>query len=112
KAERDVSEAAPGAADDLYAAGERPRLPAQLPARELARLSLLGYRTRPGVITRSTVMAIAHAGLRSTSRGSSISISIFSPGKGVAAICVAPSVTFRVGLNVGSPPSFWRLVAA
>src|SRR5262249_28321093 len=48
-AERNVSAAAPGAADHLHAAGKRARLPAQLPARELARLSLLGYRARPGV---------------------------------------------------------------
>src|SRR6266481_3385593 len=41
--------------------------------------------------TRSTVMAIAHAGLRSTVRGSSTSSSMVSPGKGVAAIWVKPS---------------------
>ena len=35
---------APRAALDLGAAGERPRLPAELPARELARLPLLGQR--------------------------------------------------------------------
>src|SRR6266851_2223246 len=52
--ERDVSPAPPGPADDLYAAGERARLSAQLSARELARLSLLGYRARPVLIGRAT----------------------------------------------------------
>ena len=35
----------PAPADDVGAAGQRARLPAQLPARELARLSVLGQRT-------------------------------------------------------------------
>src|SRR4029077_7271756 len=46
-AKRALSASSPGPADDLYAAAERPRLPAQLPARKLAGLSLLGYRARP-----------------------------------------------------------------
>ena len=49
QAERALPAAAPGPADHFYAAGQRPRLPAQLSARELARLPLLGYRARPVV---------------------------------------------------------------
>ena len=41
--------ASAGAALDASAPGERPRLPAQLSARELARLPLLGQRAGPGI---------------------------------------------------------------
>ena len=44
--ERHVSAPRAEPADDAHAARQRPRLPAQLPASELARLPLLGYRAR------------------------------------------------------------------
>jgi hypothetical protein len=43
---RDVPAQPSAPADDVGTAGSRPQLPAKLPARELAGLSLLGYRTR------------------------------------------------------------------
>src|SRR5205807_9294715 len=57
------------------------------PLRNHRKSLLPSVRSEP----RSTVIAIAQVGFRSTVRGSSTSISIFSPLKGVAAICVAPS---------------------
>src|SRR6516162_8334197 len=52
--ERDVPAPPTGPADHLPAAAKRPRVPAQLSARELARLSLLGYRARPVLSRRTT----------------------------------------------------------
>ena len=51
----------------------------------------LASRLSVEIGTLSTVMAIAHAGLRSTFRGSSTSTSMTSLGKGVAVIKVTPS---------------------
>ena len=50
-----------------------------------------GSRTVVAGGLRSTVMAVAHTGLRSTVRGSSTSSSMTSLGKGVAVISVMPS---------------------
>src|SRR6516162_155822 len=61
--ERDVPAPPPGPADHLPAAAKRPRVPAQLSARELARLSLLGYRARP-VLSRRTTGVGADGGTR------------------------------------------------
>src|SRR5581483_7715287 len=61
-----VSQAQADATDLVPAAGERPRLPAQLPAPELARLPVLGHGARPRLSPRPPAAACARG--RSLSR--------------------------------------------